>query len=248
MNIKAKLTAAVSAAALAALAVAGLPGQALAHDWTGFYAGANAGIGHVQVKWTNLVVPSEPGAGRPNQTIMTPTNDGFVGGAQIGYNQQMGAWVWGVEAAFDGSSLDGTGDCVGGYGDYHANCGTRNAWKADFTARIGGVVGPALLYIKAGGTLMDETTRADNVYNDGYLAGSYQHDSSTKFGYLFGMGAEVAFTDCMSGAIEYDYSKVSFTANMVPEAGADPEYVIPFNVDVDLSQSVVMARLNFKVW
>jgi outer membrane immunogenic protein len=248
MRIETKLAAAVSAAALAGLTVLAIPGQARAHDWTGVYVGVNAGAGQNNVRWSNLVVPLEPDAGRPNQIVMSPSDGGFIGGAQVGFNQQMGPWVWGVEAAFDGSGMEGTGDCVGGYGDYHADCGTSNHWKADFTARVGGTVGPALLYVKAGGTLMGETTKADHVYYDGYDAGSYKHESSTPFGYVFGTGVEMAFTDCISGAIEYDYSKVSFTANMTPEASADTDYVIPFNVHVDQSESVVTARLNFKVW
>ena len=32
----------------------------------------------------------------------------MVGSAQIGFNQQMGAWVWGVEADIQGSDINGS--------------------------------------------------------------------------------------------------------------------------------------------
>jgi outer membrane immunogenic protein len=235
----------VSAAAVAT------PSALSAQDWTGFYVGVNAGAGTSNLTWSNLVVPSTPDAGLPNaHGIINPSNSGFEGGAQAGYNEQMGPWVWGVEASFDGGDLGGSQACFGGYGDYHATCGSRTSWKLDFTGRVGGTVGPALLYVKGGVELADETTSAKNIAEGGGPnEGSFKSASNTPFGYVFGIGAEVAFTDDVSGAIEYDYSSVNYTAHMNPTAALISNaafLALPFTVKVAHQENIVTARLNFK--
>src|ERR1700742_3441716 len=66
-------------------------------NWTGFYAGLNAGYG-----WGDQTL-SVSGAGSAG-SLKTNLN-GFVGGGQIGYNWQApNNFVFGVEADIDGSS------------------------------------------------------------------------------------------------------------------------------------------------
>src|SRR3954463_5026811 len=70
------------------------------YNWTGFYAGLNAGYG-----W-----------GRQTTTFggiaagsISERADGFIGGGQIGYNWQTPAnWVFGVEADIQGSGMKRT--------------------------------------------------------------------------------------------------------------------------------------------
>ena len=52
------------------------------YNWTGFYAGAHAGVG-----WSD-----GDGSG----------SSGFIGGGQIGFNYQINQWVLGVEGDFAG--------------------------------------------------------------------------------------------------------------------------------------------------
>ena len=58
------------------------------NDWSGFYIGAHAGWG-----WGH-----DPGI----------SSNGFVGGAQFGYNQQWGAWLGGLELDISGANVTGT--------------------------------------------------------------------------------------------------------------------------------------------
>lgn len=240
---KALLVATVS---MVALGTAFGSTAASAGNWTGFYVGVNAGVPQSTTGWDKIVVPSDPGAGVPGK-VFSISGTGFAGGAQVGYNMQDGIWVYGLEAGFDATDEGSSTGCLGGFGDYHATCSTRTSWKGEIAARVGGTVGPALLYVKGGGAFGDMHTKALGVESDLTVAGSYLPSTSTPFGYLFGFGAEVAFTDCVSAALEYDYTSLSTHATMLPAPGANLGIVEPFDVHVTQNTGTVMARLNFKI-
>jgi outer membrane immunogenic protein len=67
-------------------------------QWTGFYLGVNAGYGRAEQssERTGAVLASG-----------TAAVDGVIGGGQVGYNWQTGALVLGVEADFQGSTMEG---------------------------------------------------------------------------------------------------------------------------------------------
>jgi outer membrane immunogenic protein len=92
--------------------------------WTGFYVGVNAGYGwsdngngddRFRLGADSVFVGSAPGVFtfRDNNDEA----DGFLGGAQIGYNWQVTpgtGFVWGVEADIQGIDLDrGAGNSIG---------------------------------------------------------------------------------------------------------------------------------------
>jgi outer membrane immunogenic protein len=72
--------------------------------WTGFYVGVNAGYGFSDFKGRDISLPAGSVAGSPGTdgtlrvTGGTANEDGFVGGGQIGYNQQIGRFLIGLEA------------------------------------------------------------------------------------------------------------------------------------------------------
>jgi outer membrane immunogenic protein len=233
--------------ASAAIAVGLSTGAASAQDWNGFYAGVNVGIGDSDQSWDHLVVP-----GFPDQdvagNVYSSNHGGFEGGGQLGFNSEMGPWVFGVEASFDGSSYTSHSICFGGYGDYHARCGTRSNWNADFKARLGQVVGPVLLYVTAGGELRDLSVSARDV-QDGSdpIAGSYNNSSKAVFGWVAGFGFETPISDNVTAGLEYDYSSVDERAKLTPTAGSDTDIVEPFNVGVSQNTSTVTLRVNFQL-
>src|SRR4051794_34665173 len=65
------------------------PQQALAVDWTGFYAGAHIGNAAVSNQWNS----SSAGPGIRSPFPGAFTSGGNVGGVQFGYNYQIGRWV-----------------------------------------------------------------------------------------------------------------------------------------------------------
>ncbi len=70
------------------------------YNWNGLYLGLNAGAAFGTDRQQLQAAAS---ALRPVHNI-----PGFIGGAQIGVNYQIGAVVWGVEADFDASTQNGS--------------------------------------------------------------------------------------------------------------------------------------------
>ncbi len=233
--------------ASAAVAVGLCTGTASAEDWNGFYAGVNLGLGVADQNWQHLVVPGFPDQ-NVSGSVLSGNHGGIQGGAQLGYNDRMGDMVLGFEASFDGSTYTTHSLCFGGYGDYHAHCGVRSNWNADFKARLGEIVGPGLLYLTAGGELRDLTASAHNVQEGSDpIAGSYKDSSKAVFGWVAGFGFEMPICEGMTGAIEYDYSSIDATAKFVPIDVSNPDIVNPFHVGVSQGTSVVSIRLNYQL-
>ena len=177
-----------------------------AFTWTGFYIGANAGYG-----WGNV---------NTNGFTLTNTGDlnGFVGGAQVGYNSQMGQFVVGLEADIQGADLS-TGNSL---------FGTRV--KTDYFGTVRGRVGVAfdrfLPYITGGWAYGNVKTSVP-----GFAISS---DNSHTGGWALGGGLEYAFTNNLIGGVEYLY--VDLGDKRVLNTGA--------KVGTDFS--VVRARLSYK--
>jgi outer membrane immunogenic protein len=76
----------------------------LPFDWSGFYVGVNAGYGlgggDASIYTNGLPAPVNLPAGIPGD-IGNLSTDGFLGGAQVGYNVQFGTWVVGIEGDID---------------------------------------------------------------------------------------------------------------------------------------------------
>src|SRR4029078_2592470 len=71
------------------------------YNWTGFYAGINAGYGFGKSDWSAVPTASN----KPK---------GFLFGGTLGYNYQVGSWVFGLEGDFDWSNVKGSADCAVG--------------------------------------------------------------------------------------------------------------------------------------
>jgi outer membrane immunogenic protein len=96
------------------------PVFAPAYNWTGFYVGASVGYGwtsnDVTLAGTGTPIPSgNPGfpafvsaAASASSMTLNPDPGGFIGGGQLGYNHQIGQWVWGLEADFSGAGIKGS--------------------------------------------------------------------------------------------------------------------------------------------
>ncbi|MBJ6124744.1 outer membrane protein [Microvirga splendida] len=138
--------------------------------WTGFYVGVNAGYG-----WSNNDF---------DVVDLADENDdgGFVGGAQVGYNYQIGSFVVGLEGDIQyadfGSEFSFDSDADGDI-DGDDDVFDSGDWFGTVRARAGVAFDRALIYATGGFAFADDST-----------------------GWTVGGGMEYAFTNNLSAKIE----------------------------------------------
>jgi len=164
------------------------PVVAPVYNWGGFYFGPNVGYGFGQTDWT----------GTGGGTTGNFNVNGFIVGGTVGANFQADAWVFGVEADFDGSWIDGknTSVCV-------VQCETKNTWLATARLRVGYAADRVLFYATGGGAFGNIEVNTAPTFQ-----------STSKGGWTAGGGVEWAFTDVLTARVEYlfvDLQNASFT-------------------------------------
>jgi outer membrane immunogenic protein len=142
------------------------PPPASIYNWTGPYAGLN--LGYQWAKVTNNV--TEP--------------SGIAGGGQLGYNWQLGQFVFGLETDIQASAADDT------FAPYKFS----NPWFGTLRARIGYAINNVMLY-GTGGLAYGE------------LKGEFfgLEEDKTLVGWTAGAGIEYGFTQNWSAKLEYLY-------------------------------------------
>ncbi len=184
--------------------------------WTGFYVGANAGYGFGQVDSTNLGV-----IGRYDDP------DGFVGGAQLGYNLQFGQFVVGLETDFQGADLKSrTAPVAAG-----VSASNELNYFGTVRGRVGFAIDRFLPYVTGGfayGQVKNKITTP---------VGAFSNDN-TQYGWTLGGGLEYAFTNNWTAKIEYLYVDLEKESLNIPGG--------VFNSNVETKFSVVRAGLNYK--
>ena len=166
------------------------------YNWTGFYAGINAGYGFGMSEWSLL----------PGSQIKPK---GAMFGGTVGYNWQAGAIVYGLEGDFDWSGVKGSVACGPGGA---VNCETSNTWLATFRGRVGYAFDRWLPYFTGGGAYgnVKATTSVP-------AAGLTTSASSGQFGWTVGAGLEYAFMGNWTAKLEYLYVDLgSFDAGVAP--------------------------------
>jgi outer membrane immunogenic protein len=140
-------------------------------NWSGFYAGAHIGVG-----WSD-----DGGDG----------SSGFIGGGQVGYNYQVGNWVWGVEGEFSGTTI-GASESLMGF------TATANLdWVSTLAARGGYAFDRWLVYGKLGGAWAHASAAVSGF-------GLTISEATTTSGVVVGVGAEYALGNNWSAKVELD--------------------------------------------
>src|SRR3954466_12440902 len=196
----------MTAASAADMAHRRMPAKAPAYvdqqyNWTGFYAGINGGYGFGNSEWS-----AATGSNSFN------TSGGLVGGT-IGYNQQMGQLVVGVEGDVDASWIKGTtaaAPCT-------TSCETSNSWIGTARGRIGYAFNRVMPYATAGAAFGDiKATPA-----------GFGGVSDTNVGWTAGAGVEVALAGRWSAKAEYLYADLRDTNPAAAPRAALPHTPLP---------------------
>ena len=246
------LIAAVVSIAFAQIASAAAP---VPYTWTGFYVGAHAGGGWGNKDWdfTNTTVVLNG----PQFSDFFPTGltnghfpasypvSGFLGGGQFGYRYQSDVWVFGVEGTFSGADITGNSS-----GCFDFSCSTKIDWLATFTGQVGWAIQNALLYLKGGGAWVHEKHSLDWETCLSGLVCTGADLTTTRSGWLFGVGFAYAFDRQWSAFVEYNYMDFGTMHGMltVSEIGPGGSLIETRALDVDQKLQVVKAGVNFRFW
>lgn len=169
------------------LLLSSVPALAQPLDWSGFYAGVHGGGGAGVVDFETANDEADHDA------------PGGLLGVQAGYNADIGNnLLLGVEATLSWSNMSGTAlvdEAPPPYGDQYE--GTDFHWLATFAPRLGYASGNWFVYGKLGVALATFDAFFDDDTGTDSLGGS-------RFGAVFGVGAEYAIDDNWSIRGEYD--------------------------------------------
>jgi opacity protein-like surface antigen len=154
------------------------------YNWTGFYIGANLGGA-----WASGTLSDIFTAGS-----VSASKSGFVGGGQLGYNYQIGSFVFGAEWVFDGTALNVSGPL----GGFSAVANTNGI--STLAARFGWADNNWLWYGKAGGGWAGNQETLTNG-----LLGIQETAFRLSTGWMMGAGIEYAFVPNWTAKLEYDY-------------------------------------------
>jgi outer membrane immunogenic protein len=207
--------------------------------WAGIYLGVNLGFGWTDADWRNLT--SAPAASFFDHVPGDRFNhsaDGIIGGGQIGFNHQVGGWVFGVEALFDASDISGSRISSSRFGAADDEFTARIDMLLLATGRVGYAWGQALGYVKGGYA----GAKVGGSVNDavGPFTGSGS-DSRWASGWTVGGGFEYAVTPNLSLGAEYNY--VELGSERYQLGGRVGDYA--WNLRAQ-SLHLVLAKLNYR--
>ena len=207
-------------------------------SWTGCYAGGNVGGLWVNKDFTVLAPAFGPGNPFFGQSFSANANS-VLGGVQAGCNYQFaGGWVLGVQGDYDWTDAHRDRDGV-------LFTNFTDSFKVKSVASVTGRIGYAwdrfLGYVKGGGAW-----ERDDITFAFIPTGTIATVSDTRSGWTVGVGAEYAFTNWITGFVEYDhYDFGTSSDNFVCVPIACFGRTFGFPVDIKETKNVVKVGLNF---
>jgi len=202
-------------------------------SWTGCYVGGHAGgLWAEQKEW----IVRTPGGDFVGPSLGGHDADSWVGGVQAGCHYQFaGGFVIGIQGDYAWTDGEGSHDSARELGvAYHSKVKSL----ATATGRLGYAWDRFLGYVKGGGAW-----ERDDYWATTIVVGTAYTARETRSGWTIGVGGEYAFTNFLSGFVEYNYydfgtREIGFTPQL---AGLRPAFV-----DIKETKSVVRAGLNFR--
>jgi outer membrane immunogenic protein len=247
--VKKLLLAGIAAAVLCGAHVhAGTP----LFNWSGFYAGANAGYG-----WGDppISVFSIPAVSAPPALPATyhPSFSGFIGGGQAGYNYQFTNTILGIETDISYSHIRSSTAVSGiippsGLRGIPTPFSYMNNHQLDWFGTLRGRLGflmanTSLIYATGGlafGGVKASATLNDLLAGVGFVGSA----SSTKAGWTVGGGGEAVVANRWTAKLEYLY----YDLGKLKVIGSPPPATSPLLIESDFATRghIIRAGLNYK--
>jgi outer membrane immunogenic protein len=207
------------------------------YDWTGFYIGGHFGYGWGDSRWT-FQHDSFWNIAQGETIDIGP--DGWLGGGQIGFNYQVGHWLFGIEGTFSGANITKTvvSPFFPQFGDTE-----RTKIKSLYTVagRIGAVWNQFLFYGK-GGWAGGEVELAART------TGAAWTRSKSRSGWLVGAGVEYMLMPNIIFGVEYNYIDLGSETYSAPNTGPGAAGFFPANTGVDDKTRIhtIVGRVSYR--
>lgn len=210
-----------------------------AGDWTGAYAGLNAGY-----IWGDATTTDDVKDWGKDPKFVGPFNNsvgGFVGGGTLGYNFQVGRFVVGPEIDLDYADLSGSIKTPSSQSGNHQNISLDGGFLGTFGARAGFLIDPATLIYAKGGFALYTGEATQTTTAEGYQT----HGTDTFTGFVVGGGVERKLTENVSLKIEFQHYEFSTeTGDQTSLTDAPIGHV--YENHTDLTADSVRVGLNYK--
>ena len=204
------------AADLGARTYSKAPAMAAATNWSGLYIGGNVGYGWGNNSTDFSFLPTPEAFEADNNTTLGTRSSGVIGGAQLGYNWQIGSLVTGLEADIQGSGIKGSASAIPTIRGTAIPDPTsvfsseqKLSWFGTVRGRLGLTVTPELLLYGTGGLAYGRVDASANWFasfaDEGVQSQAPASVSKTKVGWTAGAGAEWMFARNWSAKLEYLY-------------------------------------------
>lgn len=159
-----------------------------AYDWSGLYAGLNAGYGTTEQCWSTSETPS----------FGCNTASGALAGGQIGYRWLFNQWVIGLEAQGDWANLKGRHPDP--FGPAFDLTETKRGFGI-FSAQLGYGINNTLIYVKGGAAVSSVHYDAESL-SDPFF--SERTGNLARWNGMVGAGFEYGFSRNWSAGLEYN--------------------------------------------
>jgi outer membrane immunogenic protein len=250
--------------------------QAQTHNWTGFYAGVNAGGAWGRsnvdtavscspvtgfITYFDCPAPATTAAQVSAVGTGAASGGGFTGGVQAGYNWQNGSVVLGLEADIEAFRIKASRQASGIYpgpamssGPYTISSSIDTNWLFTARGRLGWAFGDVLAYVTGGLAVTD--LRTSHTFTDDFTFGGFATSgasgtwggSSTRVGWALGAGAEWALNRNWSVKAEYLYLDFGSisAAGQITHTSAGIGYANAISTSADLTAHIARAGINYK--
>ncbi len=222
------------------------------YNWTGFYAGGNAGY-----SWGKGALNYN----EPNFCCVAPTSfsgsnqlNGAIGGIQFGYNWQINnAWVGGLETDFQLASEKASTSFNFFSGVLTPTLSSQINWFGTMRARVGYLVSPTTLVYATGGFAYGQVKGAGS-FSDVSCPGTpctwSFNQSATNTGWTAGGGVEGAFpiipgwnTTNWTWKLEYLYIDLGSLSG----TGFETDFLGTYSWSAKFTDTIVRFGVNYRV-